>query len=228
MKQGYFVTGTDTGVGKTLISAALTFFLCNQGVRVSGMKPIASGCIETGHGLRNEDADLLLTASNVEADYDLICPYRFLPPIAPHIAAEDQGTVISIDHILDCYRRLQACSDTVVVEGVGGWQVPVNKHKSMSGLAIELDLPVIIVVGGRLGCINHALLTAESVLASGLSVAGWVFNKIDPDMQQADAVKQTLQNRMPGRFIADIAWQNNPDFREISLRFEKLDVKRKM
>lgn len=227
MKQGYFVTGTDTGVGKTLVSAALTFFLRNQGVRVSGMKPIASGCIETDHGLRNEDADLLLTASNVEADYDLICPYRFLPPIAPHLAAEDQGTEISIDHILDCYRRLQVCSDTVVVEGVGGWQVPVNQHKSMSDLAIELDLPVIIVIGGRLGCINHALLTAESVLASGLSVAGWVFNKIDPDMQQADAVKQTLQNRMPGRFIADIAWQNNPDFREISLQFDKLDVKRK-
>ena len=227
MKQGYFVTGIDTGVGKTLVSAALTFFLRNQGVRVSGMKPIASGCIETGHVLRNEDADLLLTASNVEADYDLICPYRFLPPIAPHIAAEDQGTVISIDHILDCYRRFQAGSDTVVVEGVGGWQVPVNKHKSMSDLAIELDLPVIIVVGGRLGCINHALLTAESVLASGLSVAGWVFNKIDPDMQQADAVKQTLQNRMPGRFIADIAWQNNVDFREISLQFDMLDVKRK-
>lgn len=225
MKQGYFVTGTDTDVGKTLISAALIYSLLKETERVSGMKPVASGSIETGHGLKNEDADLLLEASNVDADYDLICPYRFLPPIAPHIAAQEQGTVISIDHILKCYRRLQACSDTVVVEGVGGWQVPLDENKSMSDLAIELDLPVIIVVGVRLGCINHALLTADCVLASGLSVAGWVFNQIDPDMQQVDAVKHSLQNRMPGRLIADIPWQTKPDAREISHQFDILNVK---
>jgi len=222
MKQGFFVTGTDTGVGKTLISAALIHSLRNENVRVSGMKPIASGCIETDHGLKNEDADLLLQASNVDADYDLICPYRFLPPIAPHIAAQEQGAVISIEYIMECYRRLQSSSDKVVVEGVGGWQVPLDQQKSMSDLAIELDLPVIIVVGGRLGCINHALLTADSILASGLSVAGWVFNQIDPDMQQVAAVKQTLQNRMPGRLIADITWHENPDFQEISRSFRGL------
>ena len=222
MKQGFFVTGTDTGVGKTLISAALIHSLRNENVRVSGMKPIASGCIETDHGLKNEDADLLLQASNVIADYDLICPYRFLPPIAPHIAAQEQGAVISIEYIMECYRRLQSSSDKVVVEGVGGWQVPLDQQKSMSDLAIELDLPVIIVVGGRLGCINHALLTADSILASGLSVAGWVFNQIDPDMQQVAAVKQTLQNRMPGRLIADIPWHENPDFQEISRSFRGL------
>ena len=222
MKQGFFVTGTDTGVGKTLISAALIHSLRNENVRVSGMKPIASGCIETDHGLKNEDADLLLQASNVDADYDLICPYRFLPAIAPHIAAQEQGAVISIEYIMECYRRLQSSSDKVVVEGVGGWQVPLDQQKSMSDLAIELDLPVIIVVGGRLGCINHALLTADSILASGLSVAGWVFNQIDPDMQQVAAVKQTLQNRMPGRLIADIPWHENPDFQEISRSFRGL------
>lgn len=222
MKQGFFVTGTDTGVGKTLISAALIHSLRNENVRVSGMKPIASGCIETDHGLKNEDADLLLQASNVDADYDLICPYRFRPPIAPHIAAQEQGAVISIKYIMECYRHLQSSSDKVVVEGVGGWQVPLDEQKSMSDLAIELDLPVIIVVGGRLGCINHALLTADSILASGLSVAGWVFNQIDPDMQQVAAVKQTLQNRMPGRLIADIPWHENPDFQEISRSFRGL------
>ena len=227
MKQGFFVTGTDTGVGKTLISAALIHSLRNENVRVSGMKPIASGCIETGHGLKNEDADLLLEASNVDADYDLICPCRFLPPIAPHIAAQGQGTVISIEHIMGCYHRLQSVSDKIVVEGVGGWQVPLDEHKSMSDLAIELDLPVIIVVGGRLGCINHAMLTAGSILASGLSIAGWVFNQVEPDMQQVDAVKQALQNRMPGHLLADISWQKNPDFREISLQLDMLDVKRK-
>ena len=224
MKQGYFVTGTDTDVGKTLLSAALIYSLQTETVRVSGMKPVASGCIETGHGLKNEDADLLLEASNVDADYDLICPYRFLPPIAPHIAAQEQGTIISIDHIMGCYHRLQSCSDMVVVEGVGGWQVPLDEQKYLSDLAIELNLPVIIVVGGRLGCINHALLTAESILASGLSVAGWVFNQVDPDMQQVDAVKQGLRNRMPGRLIADIPWQTNPDAREISHQFDILNV----
>jgi dethiobiotin synthetase len=224
MTQGFFVTGTDTGVGKTLVSAALIHSMRNVNVRVSGMKPIASGCIETDHGLKNEDADMLLQASNVDAEYDLICPYRFLPPIAPHIAAQGQGTVISIEHIMECYHRLQSSSDKIVVEGVGGWQVPLDEHKSMSDLAIELGLPVIIVVGGRLGCINHALLTADSVLASGLSVAGWVFNLIDPEMEKIAAVKQTLQCRMPGRLIADIPWQSSPDAQEISIQLDTLDV----
>ena len=220
MKQGFFVTGTDTGVGKTLVSAALIHSLCDKGLRVSGMKPVASGCVETGHGLRNEDADQLLSAANVVADYDLTCPYRFLPPVAPHIAAEEQGVVISSDHIVECYQRLESSCDAVVVEGVGGWQVPLDEWKNLSDLAIELGLPVVIVVGGRLGCINHALLTAESVMASGLSVAGWVFNQIDPDMQQVDAVKETLQARMPGILVADIPWQENPNAVEISRDFD--------
>ncbi|MFW2439558.1 MAG: dethiobiotin synthase [Arenicellales bacterium] len=220
MKQGYFVTGTDTGVGKTLVSAALLHFLRQNGLGVCGMKPVASGCIETGHGLRNEDADQLLKAANVPADYDLICPYRFLPSIAPHIAAKQEGIVISNDHIVECYQRLESSCDVVVVEGAGGWQVPLDDEKCLSDLAIELDLPVIIVVGGRLGCINHALLTAESVLASGLSVAGWVFNQIDPDMQQVSAVKETLQARMPGIFMTDIPWLENPDAGEISQDFD--------
>ena len=220
MKQGFFVTGTDTGVGKTLVSAALIHSLCDKGLRVSGMKPVASGCVETGHGLRNEDADQILSAANVVADYDLTCPYRFLAPVAPHIAAEEEGVVISSDHIVECYQRLESSCDAVVVEGVGGWQVPLDEWKDLSDLAIELGLPVVIVVGGRLGCINHALLTAESVMASGLSVAGWVFNQIDPDMQQVDVVKETLQARMPGILVADIPWQENPNAVEISRDFD--------
>ena len=216
MKQGYFVTGTDTGVGKTLVSAALLHFLREKGLGVCGMKPVASGCTDTINGLRNDDADRLIDASNVSADYDLICPYRFLPSIAPHIAANQENIVISNNHIVECYQRIGSSCDAVVVEGVGGWQVPLDEQKNMSGLAIELGLPVIIVVGARLGCINHALLTAESVLASGLSVAGWVFNQIDPDMQQAAAVKETLQGRMPGCLIIDIPWQENPDVVEIA------------
>ena len=220
MKQGFFVTGTDTGVGKTLVSAALIHALRDKGWRVSGMKPVASGCIETRHGLRNDDADQLVKAANVSADYDLICPYRFLPAVAPHIAAKEENTVISSDHIVKCYRQLESLSDAVVVEGAGGWQVPLDDQKSFSDLALELGLPVVIAVGGRLGCINHALLTAESILARGLSVAGWVFNQIDPDMQQVSAVKETLQARMPGVFMADIPWQEKPDAATISQDFD--------
>jgi len=220
MKQGFFVTGTDTGVGKTLVSAALIHALRDKGWRVSGMKPVASGCIETRHGLRNDDADQLVKAANVSADYDLICPYRFLPAVAPHIAAKEENTVISSDHIVKCYRQLESLSDAVVVEGAGGWQVPLDDQKSFSDLALELGLPVVIAVGGRLGCINHALLTAESILASGLQVSGWVFNQIDPDMQQVSAVKETLQARMPGVFMADIPWQEKPDAATISQDFD--------
>ena len=220
MKQGYFVTGTDTGVGKTLVSAALIHSLRDRGLRVSGMKPVASGCIETINGRRNDDADRLIDASNVSAEYDLICPYRFLPPIAPHIAARQAGIVISTDYIVECYQRLESSCDAVVVEGAGGWRVPLDDEKSMSDLARELGLPVVIVVGARLGCINHALLTAESILASGLSVAGWVFNQIDPDMQQTATVKETLQDRMPGCLIADIPWQEKPDAAEVSRDFD--------
>jgi dethiobiotin synthetase len=211
MIKGFFVTGTDTGVGKTLVSAALIHSLCDNGLRVSGMKPVASGCIETPHGLRNDDANQLVEAANVTADYDLICPYRFLPEIAPHIAAKEEGIAISSDHIVKCYQQLESLCDAIVVEGAGGWQVPLNDQKSLSDLAVEFGLPVVIVVGGRLGCINHALLTAESILASGLQVSGWVFNQIDPDMQQVSAVKETLQASMPGVLIADIPWQENPD-----------------
>jgi dethiobiotin synthetase len=216
MKQGFFVTGTDTGVGKTLVSAALIHALRDKGWRVSGMKPVASGCIETRHGLRNDDADQLIQAANVSADYDLICPYRFLPAVAPHVAAKEEGIVISSEHIIKCYQQLESLCDALVVEGAGGWQVPLNDQKSFSDLAVELGLPVVIVVGGRLGCINHALLTAESILASGLSVAGWVFNQIDPDMQQVTAVKETLKASMPGRLMADIPWQEAPDATAIS------------
>ncbi|MEA1889546.1 MAG: dethiobiotin synthase [Pseudomonadota bacterium] len=226
MKQGYFVTGTDTGVGKTLVSAALLHSLGESGLSVCGMKPVASGCIETLNGLRNDDADRLIDASNVSADYDLICPYRFLPPIAPHIAAQQADIVISTDHIVACYQRLESSSDAVVVEGVGGWQVPLDEQKNLSDLAIGLDLPVIIVVGARLGCINHALLTAESVLASGLTVAGWVFNQIDPDLQQVVTVKETLQSRIPGCLIADIPWQENPDVVELARNLDSSDLMR--
>lgn len=226
MTQGYFITGTDTGVGKTLVSTALIHALRNQGLRVSGMKPVASGCEKIKGVLCNGDADSLVEASNCDADYNLICPYRFVEPIAPHIAAKEADTEISIEHIVQCYQQLRSTTDTVVVEGVGGWQVPINDTQTMSDLAIELDLPVVIVVGGRLGCFNHALLTADSVMASGLTVAGWVFNQIDPGMQRLAAVKQSLISRMPGVLMADIPWQENPVAMKTARYFDSFDAKR--
>jgi len=211
MTKGYFVTGTDTGVGKTRVSTALIHALRNQGLQVSGMKPVASGCENIKGVLTNSDADCLIKASNGDTDYDLICPYRFVEPVAPHIAAKNAGIEISIEHILECYQQLRSTSDAVIVEGVGGWQVPISETETMSDVAIELGLTVIIVVGGRLGCINHALLTADGVMASGLTVAGWVFNQIDPDMQELASVKRSLENRMPGTLIADMPWQTNQD-----------------
>lgn len=219
MKHGFFITGTDTGIGKTLVSAALIHALQNQGLRVAGMKPVASGCFETAEGRRNEDADQLLAAINIHADYELACPYRLLSPIAPHLAAAEEGIRISCAHIMQCFKQLRLLSDAIVVEGVGGWQVPLNERYDMPDLARQMDLRVVIVVGGRLGCINHALLTAQAILASGLEVAGWVFNQVDPDMLQVAEVKKTLRARMPGPLIADIPWQDEVDPAKLARAF---------
>ncbi len=217
MKQGYFITGTDTEVGKTRVSVALIRALRDQGLRVSVMKPVASGCVEKSGRLRNGDADILREVSNVDADYDTVCPYRFIEPVAPHIAAQVAGIDISIDRIVRCYQTLKSRSDAVIVEGVGGWQVPLSDTQNLSDLAQAISLPVVIVVAARLGCINHALLTVESILASGLQITGWVYNRIDPAMMQADAVRDALVQRMPAKLIADIPWQEDPEAIRIAL-----------
>ena len=219
MKHGFFITGTDTGIGKTLVSAALIHALQNQGLRVAGMKPVASGCFKTAEGRRNEDADQLLAAINIRADYELACPYRLLSPIAPHLAAAEEGIRISSAHIMQCFKQLRLLSDAIVVEGVGGWQVPLNERYDMPDLARQMDLRVVIVVGGRLGCINHALLTSQAILASGLEVGGWVFNQVDTEMLQVAEVKETLRARMPGPLIADIPWQDEVDPAKLARAF---------
>lgn len=201
---GYFVTGTDTDVGKTFASAALIHALVASGRRVVGMKPVASGCTEDTGRRRNADADQLLAAGNVDAEYDLVCPYRFLPPIAPHIAASMEACEIDPAHIVSCYQRLAGQADRVVVEGVGGWCVPIGPELSMADVAVELGLPVILVIGARLGCINHALLTHEAIAMRGLTLAGWVYNRIDPRMDAADAVRESLRDRLPAPLLAEL------------------------
>jgi dethiobiotin synthetase len=184
MQRAWFVTGTDTGVGKTLVSTALLTALARSGRRVVGMKPVASGCDVTAHGLRSADAGALRMAGNVAADYADINPYALAASTAPHLAAVAAGVQIDIGTIRTHYARLAACADDVVVEGIGGWLVPINRTQNMADVARVLELPVILVVGMRLGCLNHALLTQRAITASGCRLVAWVANSVADDMPQ--------------------------------------------
>ncbi|PHS68887.1 MAG: dethiobiotin synthase [Methylophaga sp.] len=183
-----FVTGTDTGVGKTGISVALIELLQQQGFTVAGMKPIASGCEKTIDGLRNGDAVQLMQQANIGLPYELINPYAFEPAIAPHIAAKQAGIEIDLKVIQQHYQQIQQQVDAVVVEGAGGWLVPLNQHQTMADLAVILDLPVILVVGIRLGCINHALLTVKAIESTGLKLQGWIANHPEASEQTKEIV----------------------------------------
>ena len=190
-----FVTGTDTGVGKTRIAVALIRALAARGVRVVGMKPVAAGAAP---GQLNEDVAALRDAANVDAPLADINPYTFPEPIAPHIAAHKAGIVIDIEHIAAAHERLAGRADVVVVEGAGGWRVPLSEAADMADLAERLGGAVILVVGVRLGCLNHAVLTADAIRNRGLPWAGWVANQMDPDMLCADENLASLRLRLPG------------------------------
>lgn len=190
-----FVTGTDTGVGKTRIAVALIRALVARGVRVVGMKPVAAGAAP---GQLNEDVAALRDAGNVDAPLADINPYTFAEPIAPHIAAHKAGVVIDIERIAAAHERLAGRADVVVVEGAGGWRVPLTGDADMADLAARLGGAVVLVVGVRLGCLNHAALTADAIRSQGLSWAGWVANIVDPDMQCVDENLASLQKRLPG------------------------------
>lgn len=195
-RPGWFVTGTDTGVGKTWVSLALLRALRLAGYSAAGMKPVASGC-ELRQGVPvNPDALQLQAASVPEVDYALVNPYAFMPPVSPHIAAELAGQRIDLELIAARYGHLCQIADAVVVEGVGGWLVPLNEREDVASLAQRLALPVILVVGLRLGCLNHALLTAAAIRAAGLPLAGWVGNAIDPAMECLEQNLQSLADRL--------------------------------
>jgi dethiobiotin synthetase len=179
---GLFVTGTDTGVGKTRVAAGLCRAYADHGRRVAAMKPVASGCRRTPDGLRHEDALALSDACNVRASYADINPYAFEAPIAPHIAAHELGIAIDFEVLDRAYQRLRLRSDVIVVEGAGGWLVPLDARRSFADLAQQWRLEVVLVVGMRLGCLNHALLTSEAIERRGLRLLGWVANTIDPGL----------------------------------------------
>lgn len=188
-----FVTGTDTDVGKTRISVALIEVLQQQGKQVAAMKPIASGCDLTIDGLRNDDALQLSEQANVDLPYELMNPYAFVPAIAPHIAAEQVDITIDVAVIKQNFDLILQQSDVIVVEGAGGWLVPLNSTQTMADLAIHLNLPVILVVDIRLGCINHALLTIKAIESSGLQVEGWVANNFGQNPQSIEIVETLMQ-----------------------------------
>jgi dethiobiotin synthetase len=200
----YFITGTDTEIGKTLTSSAMLHALVKAGVRAAGMKPIAAGA-ESRRGVwHNEDVDSLAAESNAGLPRELTTPYLLRDATAPHIAAAQEGVTMSIPHILDCYRQVASQADAVVVEGVGGFCVPLSKGESTADLAQQLGLPVIMVVGLRLGCLNHALLTAEAIAARGLTLAGWVANVVDPGMRHGVANVETLTSLLSAPLLGCI------------------------
>ncbi len=212
MKQAYFITATDTDAGKTYIASALVRHFAQQGLKSVGMKPIAAGCEWVDGVLQNSDVLQLRQASNVDAPLSLINPYAFQPPIAPHIAAQQVGVEIALDKIQQAFVQLSQLADVVIVEGAGGFLVPLNDTQTMADLAASLNIPVILVVGMRLGCINHALLSVQAIQARGLTLAGWVANQIDPNMAMLAENIQTLKQRISAPCLAEVAWGQAPQF----------------
>lgn len=218
----WFVTGTDTGIGKTLVACAILHALRaastgngNAPRRVVGMKPVAAGLESDG---RNEDADRLMAASSIAAPYTLVNPYALRAAVAPHIAAAQEGIAIELPRIVSSFEQLRAMSDAVVVEGVGGFRVPLGKDTDTADLAIALGLPVILVVGMRLGCINHALLSQQAILASGLQLSGWVANCIDPGMLHRDDNIAALRERIRAPLLGAIPYGASPQQAALALR----------
>ncbi|WP_455555378.1 dethiobiotin synthase [Comamonas sp.] len=217
-----FVTGTDTGIGKTMSSCALLHALAQHHPRVVGMKPVASGAAPDGHGgWANEDSLALRTASTLAVPAALDNPVLLPDPVSPHIAAERAGVTVQLAPIVQAYQQLAAQADAVVVEGAGGWQVPLSPTLRMADLAVALQLPVVLVVGMRLGCINHALLTADAIRACGLTLAGWIANRIDPDMLEPEANMAYLRQHMVAPLLADIPWQASPAASAIQVQLPK-------
>ena len=218
--RGYFITGTDTGVGKTLIACALLHAFARTGIRVVGMKPVAVGAVRTAEGLVNEDVAQLRASSSDVLSLALINPYCFEPAVAPHIAAEQCGVQINLDKIAAAYAQLAAAADIVIVEGAGGFCVPLNANENSSDLARCLGLPVVLVVGLRLGCMNHALLSAQAIRACGLKLAGWVANHIDPAMPVAAENVATLAARLAAPLLGEIEFAAVPDAAAIATRLD--------
>ena len=218
----YFVTGTDTGVGKTLISCALLHGFSAQGKRVVGMKPVAAGLADDG---MHEDVRRLRAAGNVRADLEQVNPYCFAAAVAPHLAAQFVGVIIDLVRIVESFTELSAQADEVIVEGAGGFAVPLNAIQDSADLVVRLDLPIILVVGMRLGCLNHALLTVEAIAARGLTLAGWVANVREENMAMLEGNIAALQQRISAPLLGVVPYQLRPEAIEVAnlLNFKLLE-----
>ncbi len=227
--KGLFVAGTDTGVGKTLIACALLRGFATRGLRVAAMKPVAAGAVRR-HGVwYHDDVVQLRAAANVDAPLAVVNPYCFAPPIAPHIAARAAGVVIRMSVIAKSYAQLTQNADLVVVEGAGGLLVPLGGALSAADIPARLGLPVVLVVGLRLGCLNHALLTVEALQARGLYLAGWIANRIDPAMARATENLQTLRARIKAPLLGTVRHVQNPQAAQLArmLDIHRLDARLK-
>lgn len=200
----YFITGTDTECGKTLVTLGFMQLCLERGLKTAGMKPVAAGALLTHEGLLNPDALAIQGLSKPPLSYAQVNPYCFEPAVAPHLAAKLSGTSIDMEAIKQQYQQLCKTHDAVVVEGAGGWKVPLNGEQDMAELCRQLNLPVVLVVGLRLGCINHALLSVEAILASGQPLLGWIANHIDANMSLAEGNIQTLKQRIKAPLLGRI------------------------
>jgi dethiobiotin synthetase len=213
-----FVTGTDTGVGKTLASATLLHAFRARGQRVVGMKPVASGCEYTADGWRNEDALALQAASDPRPGYADLNPFALPEPLAPELASRAAGVEVTLEPLLAAYSRLRALADAVVVEGVGGWAAPLSTTLDQRDLVRALRLPVVMVVGLRLGCLNHARLTAEAIIADGCELTGWIASAVDPDMACRDGNLALLDARLQIPRLGYLPYQADPRPAELAAR----------
>lgn len=206
-----YVTGTDTGVGKTLVAVALLHRLRGAGLRAIGMKPVASGCERTPDGWRNDDARALQAASDPQPAYDDVNPYALAQPTAPQLAARAMGVQIALQPLIDAHARLAARCDAVVVEGVGGWAAPLGDDLDQVALPRALALPVVLVVGLRLGCLSHARLTARAIEADGLRLIGWIGSSVDPHFAEREDYVELLRNALSAPCLGVLPHATSPD-----------------
>jgi len=218
MTKTFFVTGTDTDVGKTVVSAALLLAANKKGLKTLAIKPVAAGCEKTDEGLRNSDALLLQQSMNVDLYYEQINPITLEEAAAPHIVAAKNGKTLSVSRLVGfCRGTLMTRHDFSLIEGAGGWRVPLNPRETLANLPRELNVPVILVVAIRLGCINHALLTAEAIRRDGLVLAGWVANRVQADSMAFEEENiQTLKRMMPGPCLGVLPYSSPLDIETLS------------
>lgn len=216
MKKSFFITGTDTGVGKTCATVTLMHYFKQQGHIVLGMKPIAAGCEWINGQLKNEDALLMQEYSSIQLPYEKINPYAFELPVSPHLAGKENP--VQIDTIVQCFSELSKNADVVLVEGVGGWLAPINEEENIADLAKALDIPVIMVVAVKLGCINHAMLTFQAIVMAGVKCTGWLALCIEPNMLKVEENIETLKNFITVPLLGIFPYREKVDFKALSTK----------